>query len=209
MSNAPALTKKLHALLFQSRGQSPVLGNTWEQLFQNRQHKGPAAIVGGNETRKFGSIGRPKNTRLRLSRSNAERDGLKIGGLKNIDRVFFAMKANSHEQILKGFEKEGLGFECVSPGELDKIFSLFPKIDPKRVLFTPNFAPRQDYEKAIKLGVHVTLDNLFPLQNWPEVFAEKDIFVRLDPGTGRGHHDHVKTAGKHAKFGVPLFELKS
>ena len=207
--HAPALTKKLHALLFQSRGQSPVLGNTWEQLFQK-----PATQRSGGD--RWWERDRESLFRLAEEKTPAyvyhvptlKETASRLAGLKNIDRVFFAMKANSHEQILKGFEKEGLGFECVSPGELDKIFSLFPKIDPKRVLFTPNFAPRQDYEKAIKLGVHVTLDNLFPLQNWPEVFAQKDIFVRLDPGTGRGHHDHVKTAGKHAKFGVPLFELE-
>ena len=34
------------------------------------------------------------------------------------------------------------------------------------------------------------------------------MFVRLDPGQGRGHHEHVKTAGLHAKFGIPLFELE-
>jgi diaminopimelate decarboxylase/aspartate kinase len=31
--------------------------------------------------------------------------------------------------------------------------------------------------------------------------------VRLDPGKGHGHHDHVRTAGIHSKFGVPLFEV--
>lgn len=25
----------------------------------------------------------------------------------------------------------------------------------------------------------------------------------MDPGTGRGHHQHVKTAGKQSKFGIP------
>ena len=30
------------------------------------------------------------------------------------------------------------------------------------------------------------------------------MFVRVDTGTGRGHHHHVRTAGAHAKFGVPL-----
>lgn len=33
------------------------------------------------------------------------------------------------------------------------------------------------------------------------------MFVRLDPGQGRGHHEHVRTAGVHSKFGIPLFEL--
>ena len=31
--------------------------------------------------------------------------------------------------------------------------------------------------------------------------------MRLDPGQGRGHHEHVKTAGVHSKFGVPRFEV--
>ena len=206
--HAPALTKKLHALLFQSKGQSPVLGNTWEQLFQ----KQPEASLLGERWWE-----RNQNQLIALAQKQTpayvyhvptlKETASRLASLKNIDRVFYAMKANSHEEILRRFEKEGLGFECVSPGELDRIFSLFPDIDPKRVLFTPNFAPREDYEKAIDLGVHVTLDNLFPLQHWPEVFAQKEIFVRVDPGTGRGHHEHVKTAGKHAKFGIPLFEL--
>eukprot|EP01126_Amoeba_proteus_P045239 TRINITY_DN5055_c0_g1_i18.p1 TRINITY_DN5055_c0_g1~~TRINITY_DN5055_c0_g1_i18.p1 ORF type:complete len:134 (-),score=15.04 TRINITY_DN5055_c0_g1_i18:723-1124(-) len=49
----------------------------------------------------------------------------------------------------------------------------------------------------------VNLDSLYPLENWPDVFREKRIFIRVDPGTGRGHHQHVKTAGKQSKFGIP------
>ena len=30
----------------------------------------------------------------------------------------------------------------------------------------------------------------------------------MDPGVGRGHHEHVRTAGAHSKFGVPLFEVE-
>jgi diaminopimelate decarboxylase/aspartate kinase len=56
--------------------------------------------------------------------------------------------------------------------------------------------------------VQVTLDNLHPLSAWPELFAGRDIFVRIDPGVGRGHHHHVRTAGAHAKFGVPLSDLE-
>jgi diaminopimelate decarboxylase/aspartate kinase len=37
---------------------------------------------------------------------------------------------------------------------------------------------------------------------WPEIFRGRDLFVRMDPGVGRGHHQHVRTAGMHSKFGV-------
>jgi diaminopimelate decarboxylase/aspartate kinase len=30
----------------------------------------------------------------------------------------------------------------------------------------------------------------------------------VDPGFGRGHHAHVRTAGVHSKFGVPLAEIE-
>jgi diaminopimelate decarboxylase/aspartate kinase len=74
-------------------------------------------------------------------------------------------------------------------------------------LYTPNFAPREEYEWALSEGLQLTLDNLYPLQAWPEVFNKQQLFIRLDPGTGRGHHEHVKTAGIHSKFGVPRFEI--
>ena len=53
----------------------------------------------------------------------------------------------------------------------------------------------------------VTLDNLHPLQCWPEVFANREIFVRMDVGEGTGHHKHVRTAGIHSKFGIHPGEL--
>jgi bifunctional diaminopimelate decarboxylase / aspartate kinase len=74
------------------------------------------------------------------------------------------------------------------------------------VLFTPNFAARTEYETAFAKGVRVTLDNLYPLKKWPEVFRGREIFLRIDPGFGRGHHSHVRTGGVHSKFGVPLAE---
>lgn len=101
----------------------------------------------------------------------------------------------------------GLDFECVSPGEIDHVLALFPELDRQRILFTPNFAPRDEYEYALRKGVRMTLDNLYPLREWGNIFAGHEIFLRLDTGQGRGHHEHVRTAGKHSKFGIPLFEL--
>src|SRR5690606_19693908 len=42
----------------------------------------------------------------------------------------------------------------------------------------------------------------------PTLFKGRDVFVRVDTGYGRGHHDKVRTAGVHSKFGVPLFEME-
>lgn len=54
--------------------------------------------------------------------------------------------------------------------EVKLILSLFPKFDKKKILFTPNFAPRSEYEEGFSLGVNVTLDNMHPLINWGDTF---------------------------------------
>jgi diaminopimelate decarboxylase/aspartate kinase len=116
------------------------------------------------------------------------------------------MKANWHPEILRKIYGAGLTLECVSRGELEHAFASVPALEPERVLFTPNFAPRAEYEFGFARGVRVTLDNLYPLQMWPEVFRGREIFLRIDPGFGRGHHSHVRTAGVHTKFGIPIAE---
>jgi diaminopimelate decarboxylase/aspartate kinase len=130
-----------------------------------------------------------------------------LKSLRSVDAVFYAMKANSNRGILELVNARGLNFECVSPGEIARVLEVVPGIERKRILFTPNFAPRSEYEAAFEQGVWVTLDNLHPVKHWPKVFKGRELFIRVDTGQGRGHHEHVRTAGAHSKFGVPLFEI--
>lgn len=132
---------------------------------------------------------------------------VRLHEVRSIDRILYAMKANFNPDLLRLLASLHVDFECVSPGEVDHLFKSVPGLDKKRILFTPNFAPREDYQWSTDAGILVTLDNLFPLQAWPELFAGQDIFVRVDPGEGYGHHDYVKTAGDHSKFGIPRFEI--
>ncbi|MBB5209759.1 bifunctional aspartate kinase/diaminopimelate decarboxylase [Chiayiivirga flava] len=124
-----------------------------------------------------------------------------------LDRRFYAIKANPHPDILRTLEAEGIGFECVSAGELAHVSGLFPRLDPTRVLFTPSFAARAEYEDALRRDVWITLDSLPPLTHWPELFRGRQVWLRLDPGFGRGHHEKVRTGGSGAKFGLPLSGL--
>ncbi len=116
------------------------------------------------------------------------------------------MKANAHPAILRAIAEAGIGFECVSPGELDAVEAIREAGASPR-LFTPNFAPRTDYAYAHQHGVPTTLDALHPLQQWPELFANREIMLRVDLGRGLGHHDKVRTGGMTSKFGLPLDQL--
>ncbi|WP_448122666.1 bifunctional aspartate kinase/diaminopimelate decarboxylase [Stenotrophomonas riyadhensis] len=127
-----------------------------------------------------------------------------LAAIKPIDQRYYAIKANSHPAILQLLESEGFGLECVSHGELKHVFQHLPELSPKRVLFTPSFCPREEYEAAFALGVTVTVDNVEALQRWPDLFRNRELWLRVDLGRGEGHHAKVRTGGKDSKFGLPI-----
>ena len=132
----------------------------------------------------------------------------KLNAIKAVDRSYFAIKANSHPRLLQELHALGFGLECVSAAEVARVFDAVPGIDPSRLLFTPSFAPRREYEAVLARGVQVTLDNVEALQNWPEVFRGREIWLRIDLGRGDGHHAKVVTGGSESKFGLPLSRLE-
>ena len=132
----------------------------------------------------------------------------RLMGLNTPGAVLYAMKANPNPELLARIVAEGLGVECVSPEEVRRgRAALDAAGSDAPLLFTPNFAHRQEYLDGFAHGARVTLDNLHPIAAWPEVFAGREVFVRIDPGGGAGHHAHVRTAGARSKFGVSREQL--
>jgi bifunctional diaminopimelate decarboxylase / aspartate kinase len=208
-SQGDRLVQQLHERLIQSIGSDRVLGPTWSQLFADK-NAGAAAVLNWWELPKKRSvlldIAKRESAAFVYDAQTLDAAIAAVLGVKSVKRWAYAMKANWHPEILRKMYGAGLTLECVSQGELEHAFASVPGLNPERVLFTPNFAPRAEYEFGFARGVRVTLDNLHPLRKWPEVFRGRDIFLRIDPGFGRGHHSHVRTAGVHTKFGVPIAE---
>lgn len=130
-----------------------------------------------------------------------------LQSISALDRVFFAVKSNNNPQVLEQTYQQGIGFETVSIFEVQKILQQFPNIERDRILFTPNFAAQKEYLQALQLGICLSLDSGYPLKHWAASFSNKSIFLRVDPNIGKGHHEHVKTAGVTSKFGIPIAEL--
>jgi diaminopimelate decarboxylase/aspartate kinase len=206
-SQALRLATKLHAILIEENITGYLFEQSWHEEFL--ADKAPQKNIPWWQQRQeeLLQIAKKQTPVYVYEKNTLERSVDAVKNLKSIQRVFYAMKANYQPDILKLFYQADLGFECVSIGEMEYLFGLFPDINPKRVLFTPNFAPRREYEKALKLGVHVTVDNLHPLIHWPELFASQEIIVRIDPGKGHGHHLYVCTGGENSKFGIPLSDI--
>ncbi|MEX2399928.1 MAG: bifunctional aspartate kinase/diaminopimelate decarboxylase [Rhodothermales bacterium] len=205
---ASRLVRKLHANLFGKREPDLLFGPTWKELMGDADEDrrgGPAWW----QTRRDELIEIARSTApTYVYDEDTVRQALEdVRSIDAVDRVFYSMKANSHRDILRIFYEAGLGFECVSPEEMDEVLELFPNIARERILFTPNFAPAEEYRRGFELGAHVTLDNLYPLEAWPDVFRDRELIVRVDPGRGHGHHKYVRTAGSQSKFGVAPAEL--
>ena len=203
------LVEQLHDLLIRPLPGDPVLGPTWEQLFAKPEACGHAraALVGGQARHLVRRAGRSATAPMSTTSAQVGAAAKAIASLTSIGRALYALKANPHPEILRKLAAQGIGFDCVSLAEIERVLESVPGIKPDRILFTPNFAPRAEYERALALGVHVTIDNLFVLQHWLDAFKGKSVFLRIDTGIGRGHHHHVKTAGAQSKFGIPVEEL--
>jgi diaminopimelate decarboxylase/aspartate kinase len=203
------LVARLHEIAIRKMTADRVLGPTWEELYGGADKVAVAARQWWQDRRnELLALGREHGAAFVYDRETLKTRAQSLKALPGIDAVFYAMKANWHPQILQVFYQQGLGFECVSRGEVEHVLATLKGIDRKRILFTPNFAPRAEYEWAVEQGIWVTLDNLHPIRQWPELFKGRELFVRIDTGHGRGHHDKVRTAGVHSKFGVPLFEVE-
>ena len=202
------LVRKLHSSIIRKSGGSPAFGPRWEELFAADDVL-PAVEPPWWQRRRdeLLAIAAQHDNAYVYDRTSVLDAARGLLDLQNVDRVLYAVKANFNVELLRALAGQGVDFECVSPGEVDWLERAVPDLTPDRILFTPNFAPRSEYAWALDKGLTVTLDNLYPLEAWADLFAGARLFIRLDPGQGRGHHEHVKTAGVHSKFGVPLFEI--
>jgi bifunctional diaminopimelate decarboxylase / aspartate kinase len=203
------LVDQLHELLIRPVPGDRVLGPTWEQLFAKPQAGAPSAPPWWREKRTelLAALG-VRDAAYVYDLDTVRAAARALRGLSSLSRVHYSVKANPHAALLRVLAEEGVEFECVSRAEVEWVLELFPRLDPRRVLYTPNFAAREEYAWALERGVQVTVDNLYALTQWRSLFGNREIFLRVDTGVGAGHHHHVRTAGAHAKFGVPVGDLE-
>jgi bifunctional diaminopimelate decarboxylase / aspartate kinase len=196
-----SLIRSLHAKLFSQDVQDPSFGPTWSALFEEPVLATKPWWV--NQKEELLALGREQSPCFVYHKETLNQRAQELLSMTALERVFFAIKANPHPEILGLFHQLGLGFECVSPEELCHVRELFPSLPKERLLFTPNFAPQKEYAIGFKLDATITLDSIYPLIHWPDTFAGREVIIRVDTGKGKGHHKYVVTAGSQSKFGIP------
>lgn len=204
---ADGLVPTLHAALIKAealRAEDPaVFGPAWNELYADR-HAAAAEPWWRRRRDELLHLADSNGPCYVYDLEQVRGRARALRGLAAPDRWFYALKANSHPEVLRTIAGEGLGLECVSTAELERAAQFVPA---ERLLFTPNFAPQAEYAAAFERGARVTLDNLYPLQHWGETFRGREVILRVDLGSGRGHHDKVRTGGAGSKFGLSLDQL--
>ncbi|WP_223669654.1 bifunctional aspartate kinase/diaminopimelate decarboxylase [Kangiella shandongensis] len=197
----------LHELLITNNPNSEILGPTAKELKQVEQ-----ADTGSKwwqDNKETISMCLAKRDSAYIYHLDSVRQNIhNLQSIDAVERIFFAVKSNNNPDVLQVAYDNEIGFETVSCGEVEHILNLFPTIDKSRIFFTPNFAARQEYQTILEKGIRLTLDSTYPIKEWPEIFSGKEVFLRVDPNIGKGHHENVRTAGATSKFGIPIYELE-
>jgi len=185
---------------------SELFGPSWQALYGSGEVPGAAtAWWRESQRQRLLELAVETTPRYVYHLPTVRQQARELSTLSAVDRLHYAVKANTHPAILRTLVAEGFAFECVSPGELKAVSAIVPEATP--LLFTPNFAPREDYVFALGTRATITLDALHPLEHWGELFRGREIVLRVDLGRGLGHHEKVRTGGSGSKFGLPLDQL--
>ncbi len=116
-------------------------------------------------------------------------------------RIHYAVKANSNLAILSLLRQEGTGADCANPFEIQ--LARLAGFRPEDILYTGNYASREQLAYARDAGVVVNLDSDGGLEELAQAETRPLLSFRMNPGQGRGKFAGLVMAGPDAKFGIP------
>ena len=124
--------------------------------------------------------------------------------------VIYASKALNCKALCSLVNKEGLGIDVVSAGELHTALSVgFPS---SKIIFHGNNKSKDELNMAIDHDVTIMLDNFLELDLIKDILKSKPhkslkLMARVTPGIECHTHDYIKTGKLDSKFGFNLDEF--
>jgi diaminopimelate decarboxylase len=113
--------------------------------------------------------------------------------------IKYAVKANPNPSILSIVKEEGLGIDASSLNEATLAIKMGFK--PKNILFTPNFASKEELLWASNSGMPINFDSVSQLAQVSGKVPETVSF-RIKIDYGKGEFKGTTTSGHDAKFGI-------
>ena len=117
-------------------------------------------------------------------------------------REHFAVKACPNPYILKILAQEGCGADCSSLSEL--ILSKKSGILGKKVIFTSNETPAEEYKVAYENGNIINLDDITHIEYLKKAIGKlpDTICFRYNPGTDKQGCNSIIGKPEEAKYGL-------
>ncbi len=113
--------------------------------------------------------------------------------------IKYAMKANPNPRILSIIRSEGLGIDASSEYEIR--LALEAGFRPEQILFTPNYASRNELLWASSIGIPINFDSVSQFRLVKERIPQSVSF-RIKIEYGKGEFKGTTTSGHDAKFGI-------
>lgn len=118
-------------------------------------------------------------------------------------REFYAVKACPNPYILKILAAEGCGADCSSLPEL--MLSKMSGIEGKKVMFTSNETPAEEYQYAFKEGNIINLDDITHIEYLKKSLGGKlpeTMCCRYNPGPAKHGCNSIIGKPEEAKYGM-------
>jgi diaminopimelate decarboxylase len=121
--------------------------------------------------------------------------------------VYYAMKANSNQSVLRTLARLGAGADVVSGGELKR--ALAAGIPPGKILFSGVGKTELELRAALAadiLSINVESEPELELLSRLAVETARTarISVRINPDVDAGTHAKISTGKSENKFGIPI-----
>ncbi len=122
-------------------------------------------------------------------------------------RIHFAGKSLNNINIWKCLQDLGAGFDAVSIEEVE--LAIHAGFDPRQILFTPNSVGIAEYEQAIRMGVHINVDNLTVLEELAAIYGDRvSMGNRINPHILAGGIHKISTGHIDSKFGISVHQMR-
>ena len=123
--------------------------------------------------------------------------------------VLYASKAFSCLEVLRIANREGLGVDVVSLGEIHTAYKA--GYDMRRAYFHGNNKTREELQYALEVGVGtIVIDNDYEYEMINEIVRESgntvDVLLRINTGIDAHTHEYIKTAKDDSKFGYSVYD---
>ena len=118
-------------------------------------------------------------------------------------REFYAVKACPNPYILKILASEGCGADCSSLPEL--MLSKMAGIKGRKVMFTSNETPAEEYQYAYKEGNIINLDDITHIEYLKNALGGKlpeTMCCRYNPGAAKHGCNSIIGKPEEAKYGM-------